>query len=357
MSALQTWLVHNEWLGIAGWRWLLALGIATLGPLVSMAVLKLLARNLSRHAFGGIRAVGTAAACTRWWLTTLAFVLIGMQGLLSTRAGHSLAWLADAVIAIQCGLWGNSLLRSWSTNTLQRAEKGAYNPVVLAMLGWLARTMLWATLLLISLSVAGVNISAFVASLGVGGVAVALALQNILSDLFASIAIGLDKPFELDQLVSFDDVTGTIVHVGVKTTRVRASTGEEVVIGNARLLSQTVRNYARMQQRRAVLNLGITYDTPAEVVADIPNMLQQIIEATPAACFARAHFKSFGDSALLFEAVYYVDSPDYAVYMDVQQAINLAVLRRFAEQRISFAFPTQSLQLSGALQMQIPGGA
>lgn len=345
-ESFHQWAIHVTFLDIPAWRWLIGAATAVIGTLLTLAALTLVGRTLERRHLAVARALGAAARQTRWWLVGAAFMALGAQALgLSDRANRYIGLVGTIAIAIQVGLWANSLVRAWTTQTLSNDEAHAHNPVVLAMMSWFARIIVWATLLLAALSVAGVNITAFVASLGVGGVAVALALQNILGDLFASMSIGLDKPFEIGQFITFGDVAGTIVHVGVKTTRIKSISGEEIVIGNAELLGNTLHNYARMRERRIVFGFGVTYDTSADTMRAIPGMVRAIAEATPDVRVDRVHFKGFGESSLDFEVVYFVTNPDFNRYMDAQQAMNLAMMEAFAERHIEFAFPTRTLLL------------
>jgi small-conductance mechanosensitive channel len=215
----------------------------------------------------------------------------------------------------------------------------------LTSVGFILRMTIWVILLLIGLSNLGVDITALVAGLGISGVAVALALQNILGDLFASFSIVLDKPFVIDDFIIVDSYMGTVEHVGLKTTRMRSLSGEQLIFANADLLKSRIRNYKRMYERRVVFSIGVVYQTSYEHITRIPAMIRGAIESNAQVRFDRAHFKGFGDYALLFEVVYWVLNPDYTLYMDIQQAINLDVFKQFEEAGIEFAYPTQSLFL------------
>lgn len=192
-------------------------------------------------------------------------------------------------------------------------------------------------------NIPGVNITALVASLGVGGIAIALALQNILSDIFASLTITLDKPFVIGDFIIVGDLLGVVENIGLKTTRIRSLSGEQLIFSNNDLLTSRIRNYKRMRERRVPFTIGVTYDTPAEKLRKIPAKAKEIIESLDDVRFDRAHFKAHSDYSLDFEIVYYVLGADYNLYMDRQQAINLALHEYFAEQGIEFAFPTQTL--------------
>ncbi len=170
----------------------------------------------------------------------------------------------------------------------------------------MGKVVLWALVLLLALDNLGVDVTALVAGLGIGGIAVALALQNVLGDLFASLSIALDKPFVIGDFIVVDTLSGNIEHVGLKTTRIRSLSGEQIVISNTDLLHTRIRNFKRMQERRILFSIGVEYQTPAEKLEKIPGWLQDIVSSVPLARFDRAHFKSFGDFALLFEIVYYV---------------------------------------------------
>jgi small-conductance mechanosensitive channel len=208
------------------------------------------------------------------------------------------------------------------------------------------RTLLWSVIALAVLSNLGVNITAFIASLGVGGIAVALAVQNILGDLFASLAIAVDKPFEVGDFVVVGGVAGTVQMIGLKTTRIRSLQGEEVVMSNTDILKQTINNYRPMRERRIVFAFGVAYDTPAEKIEAIPGVVKRLVDAQEKLRFDRAHFKAFGDSSLDFEVVYIVKDPAYNTYMDMQQALNVGLMREFAAMGVEFAFPTRTIHIA-----------
>ncbi len=192
----------------------------------------------------------------------------------------------------------------------------------------------------------GVDVTAMITGLGIGGVAVALALQNILGDLFGSLSILLDKPFVVGDFVVVGSTMGTIERIGLKTTRIRALSGEQLVVANSDLLSSRIQNFKRMQQRRAQFSLGVTYQTPLDTVAKLPAVIRECIESQQGVRFERAHFMSFGDSALQLEGVYWVLSPDMTRHMDLQQEIFLAIGRRFASLGVEFAYPTRTVHLA-----------
>ena len=215
-----------------------------------------------------------------------------------------------------------------------------------ALLGIFARGGVWVVALLLVLDNVGVNVGTLVAGLGVGGVAIALATQNVLGDVFASVSILLDKPFVVGDFIILDNYMGVVERIGIKTTRVRSLDGELIVFANADLLKSRIRNYKSLGQRRVLFRVGVVYETPPEVLEKLPGILREAVTAQQGTRIDRAHFASYGDSALVFEVVYYVVSGDYNVYMDIQQAINLAIFRRFTEVGAAFAYPTQTLRIA-----------
>ncbi|MCF7202829.1 mechanosensitive ion channel family protein [Pseudomonas oligotrophica] len=248
-------------------------------------------------------------------------------------------------LAFQIALWLDTAVRLWM-DSLTRDGK-ARNPVTTTIIGIMLRIVVWTMMLLSILANLGVNITAMVASLGVGGIAIALAVQTLLSDVFASLSIGIDKPFEIGDFVVFGEVAGNIEHIGLKSTRIRSLSGEQVVCSNADLLRQIVHNYKRMNTRRIVFKFGITYNTPSDKVRAVGQLVKRIIDGVEQARFDRAHFLAFDDSQLTFEVVYIMQTSDYNQYMDAQQEINLGLLDGLRELGVSFAFPTRSVEFIG----------
>jgi small-conductance mechanosensitive channel len=252
--------------------------------------------------------------------------------------------LVVAVLA-QGGIWVSSALSQWLGVLRQKRADRDEAATWLSGLEWAGKLVIWSLVVLIGLENLGVDVGGLMAGLGIGGIAVALAVQNILGDLFASLSIYLDQPFVVGDFLAVDDYLGSVEDIGLKTTRLRSLSGEQLVFSNGDLLKSRIRNYGRMYERRVVFSVGVTYDTPPEKVEKIPNIIRESIEAQENTRFDRAHFKQFGDFALVVETVYYVLVPDYGVYMDIQQAVNLALLHRFHEEGIDFAYPTQTLLL------------
>ena len=214
----------------------------------------------------------------------------------------------------------------------------------------IAVVVIWLAGLLFLLDNLGMDVTAIVAGLGIGGIAAALAAQALLGDLFSYFVILLDKPFELGDFLIFGDVLGTVDKIGVKNTRIRSLGGELIIVPNHDLTSNRIRNYRHMERRRVVFRVGVVYGTLPEHLREIPQSIREIIEREQMTTFDRAHFASYGEWSLAFEVVYYVLSPDYNLYMDIQQRINLALYDVFAERGITFALPTRTVNLNGTAQ-------
>lgn len=247
---------------------------------------------------------------------------------------------------LQVGIWATAALRFLVT------RRAATDPAAQSSVGvlmFVGQLLSWAIFALLALDNLGINITALVAGLGIGGIAIALAVQNILSDLLASVSIILDKPFEAGDFIIVDNMMGTVENIGIKTTRLQSLSGERLVFPNSNLINSRIRNFRHMRERRVVFTLGVVYQTPAAQIEAIPGLIKEAIEAQANARFDRANFKEYGDSALLFEAVYYVTDPDYNLYMNVHEAINLGIMHRFQARDIEFAYPTRTLYLSSTV--------
>jgi small-conductance mechanosensitive channel len=257
--------------------------------------------------------------------------------------------ISATALLLQLAVWGDTGLRAWRDQYRRKlrelggdVSRGASTTI----LGFLARLMLWVVVFLMLLDNFGFNITTLVASLGIGGVAVALAVQNILGDLFASLSIMLDKPFEIGDFIIVGDVLGSVEHIGLKTTRIRGLGGEQVVFSNGELLKSRIHNHKRMESRRVAFILRIAYGTSEQQLAAIPEMIMRIVTAQPNIDFERAHFMHYGEWSLDFEVVYHFKNPDYPQHMDAQQAIFLNLYRAFEREGIQFAHPLQIVRLA-----------
>mgnify|MGYP006300761555 CR=1 FL=1 len=209
------------------------------------------------------------------------------------------------------------------------------------------KIILYTVALIIVFDNMGVQITALITGLGIGGVAIALAAQAILGDLFSYFTIFFDRPFEVGDFIKVGEFRGTVEHIGIKTSRVRSLSGEELVFSNTDLTNSRLQNYGKMMDRRVIFQIGVTYDTSLEKLQSIQSMIKDIIDRTEQAEYERAHFHSFGDFSLNFEIVFLVLSNDYLHYMNVRHAVNMDIVKRFREEGIEFAFPTQTIELQG----------
>lgn len=269
---------------------------------------------------------------------------------LSDKVSNMVRILVIIGFLIQAAIWGNGVIVFWINRyKKQKLETDPASVTTITALGFIGKIVLWTVILLLALDNLGVDITGLIAGLGIGGVAIALAVQNILGDLFASLSIVLDKPFVIGDFIIVDNYLGAVQHIGLKTTRIQSLSGEQLVFSNSDLLSSRIRNYKKMYERRVVFSIGVIYQTPYEKIAVIPKMIREIIKEQELVRFDRAHFKEYGNSSLNFEIVYYVKSPEYIKYMDTQQAINLEIFHCFEKEGIEFAYPTQTLYLQSEL--------
>lgn len=207
----------------------------------------------------------------------------------------------------------------------------------------IVKALLWIVGILLILSNLGINVTSLIASLGIGGLAIALALQKVLEDLFSSFSIYFDKPFVVGDMIVIGSDEGVVERIGLKTTRLRTLQGEQLIISNKELTNSRVQNFQRLETRRVVQIIGVTYDTPKEKLEKISALIEGVIVALEEVRFDRCHFQSYGDFSINFELVYYVLSSDYMIYMDKQEAVNFGILEAFEKEGIEFAFPTQTI--------------
>ncbi len=286
---------------------------------------------------------------TKFLFVALVALYVGARSLnLPPEVDDLLSTILVLGFLIQGASWANGfvnfMLESWAR---QKFEADPTISTALGSVGFLIRFAVWATFIMLALDNLGIDVGPLVASLGIGGLALALALQGVLGDLFASLTIIFDKPFAVGDYIQVGDLAGTVQHVGLKSTRIRAATGEQLVFANADLLGSRIRNFQSRQERRCAFTLGVTYDTSSEKLGRIPDLIRKIIESRENTRFDRSFFLAFGDSALNFETVYYMLVPDFQTYGETHHAINLEIFRTFAEEGIEFAYPTQTVYLEG----------
>ncbi len=335
-------------------QWALAAGIAVAVFLVVYAIrgivlsrARALERSERRPLLAFILRLVSRISIT---LVIVLSVVAGSQALAMNDAlKKALAVIVVVGLSWQALAWGHVILDALLAEFVKRrpGPDGQPDPSLLAgmsLLRFIALITLYAAVALIALSNLGVEVTPFIAGLGVTGIAVALAVQSILHDLFSSLSIVLDKPFVVgDYIVVSADHQGTVEKIGLKTTRVRSLSGEQLVFANSDLLGSRIRNYKRMAERRVVFTVSATYGTSPEKIERAQAIITDAIKAQDQLRFDRAHFKALGPASLEFEAVYFVVSPDYMVYMNAQQAINLEIMRGFAAEGIDFAYLMQTL--------------
>jgi small-conductance mechanosensitive channel len=249
---------------------------------------------------------------------------------------------------LQVGLWAGRSLEFYLQ--IQEMERGPDRVFAgsLDIINFVVRMLIWSLLTLVALENLGVNITALLAGLGVGGVAVALALQNVLGDLFASLSIALDKPFVVGDTLTIDTFTGAVERIGIKSTRLRSDTGEQIILSNADILKSRVRNFGRAPEQRALATIRVGYATPGETLKGIPKLLESIVREQANARFERCHLKALGESCLQFELSYFVQHPKINPLLDLQQAVNLRIIEEFRRLGVEFAYPAQRVLIESA---------
>lgn len=358
---LLDWFESTTFLGISMANWAVAIGAALLAWLLMTLGLRFALRRAERLTQRTTNRVDDllldVLAGTNRLLILAVSLLVGV-GMLSlpdpwpARVAH--LWFI--ALALQVGLWGNRAIKAGLRGYVARNSSPGMTQVSASatLMSWGLNIALWAVVLLSVLANVGVNITAFVASLGVGGIAVALAVQNILGDVFASLSIAVDKPFEVGDFIVTGNIVGTVAHVGVRSTRVRALSGEQIVVSNTELLKQTINNYKQMEQRRIVFKFRVGYDTSAEQAEEIPRIVERVIRANDKVRFDRAHLLAFGTEALEYEVVYIVLEADYNRYMDYQQGINLALMRELQALGVTFGLPMRKVVVAGPVALAQP---
>lgn len=330
-------------------QWLIFLGVVIVLTLTLFTLNKLFIRRFQEFAKDTENQFDDLIVRLLSKNSTLVLIIVSLYiGSLFLNINETIASARRSMIVIallsQVAFWCTSII-SYYTGELIKKEKtkAGERTTQIKAVSFIVRTILWGVIILLIINNLGFNITTLIAGLGIGGIAVALALQNLLGDILASLSIILDKPFEVNDYIVIGDMQGNVQSIGLKTTRVKSLSGEQLVFPNNDLLQSRIKNYKKMEKRRALFKLGVVYDTPYEKLEKIPVILKEIIDQEPNAEFQRAHFHSYGNFSLNFEIVYNVDSNDYGQYMDAQQSINLAIFKNFKEKGIDFAYPTQTL--------------
>ncbi len=338
-----------EVLGNTALRWLLAtatlLGTIALLFVVKRAVVRRLSRMSERTTtlYDDV----LVKVLDRTSPVTIAGAGLAAGARVLDLPGETDLWVGRALVVVLCVQLGR-----WLTDSVQRVLDTKQDPdrppgqkTAGAAASFVTNLVVWTVVILVVLSNFGVEVSTLIAGLGIGGVAAALAVQNVLGDLFSAFSIYVDRPFDLADFVVVGDYAGNVEKIGWRSTQLRSISGEMIVLANSDLAQSRIRNFKRMQERRVVVQFGVEYGTPAAKVEAMPKMIREVVEAVEGVRFDRAHFKGYGDSSLDFETVFYVLAPDYTIFMDRQQAFLLGIYRRFEEEGLSFAFPTRTMHL------------
>ncbi|HJY36281.1 MAG TPA: mechanosensitive ion channel family protein [Steroidobacteraceae bacterium] len=343
--------LFENFLGNAPWRWLVAGGIA-----FGILFVLLLLRRLASTQYARLAATPQdeflelplhVASRTTLWFLVIASLFLGLQTLeLPPKGARVLVTLFTVACFWQIGLWATASVLA----ALERKQRHALATDRAAagsigIIGFMARLTIWALVLLLTLDNLGIEIKPLLAGLGIGGIAVALAAQNILGDLFASLSITLDRPFVIGDSLQIDDFNGTVEYIGVKSTRLRSVNGEQIIIPNSNLVASRVRNNTRATERRVVLTISVSQDTSPAELQKISGLIRSLIEAYPDVRFDRSHFAKITAASFDFEAVYIVKTTEYNRHMDILQEINLRLVEAFQKQGVAFAYPVQRLYL------------
>ena len=357
-------MFDHEFLGNTFLNWFIGFGIAV-GLWCVLLILRRTLTRIVRHIAG---------KSTTWWCELPIIPIERAQGWflavvslfagsrlleLSVTVENSLWILLVAATLVQAGWWAHCMVSSLVNRHRGRMlQEDPSRVATIGVLGIIVQSGLWVLVALLLLANAGVEITPLIAGLGVGGIAIALAVQTILGDLLASLSITLDKPFVEGDWLRIDDLEGTVEHIGVKSTRLRSVTGEQIVLSNADLLKSRVRNMGRMPERRALLQLGVAYETPPAKLDAVSGIVEKAVVGVPGTRFEYCKMRGFGDSALQFELVYFVPNPATARYkfLDIGDAVNRRIHAAFAEAGIDFAYPTRTVIVRGAAAAGGPTG-
>ena len=320
----------------------------TVLPLLRALIVRRLRKRTTAHPIAFLLLVRTLIdATTRIFIVAVATWLALRWLETPPKVDRFMETAILVVVWWQIGHWLSAIVRHTIDTRRGHDLAGAEGAASLNILRFVGTVVVWVVAFLMLLTSLDVKIGPLVAGLGIGGVAVALAVQNVLGDLFASMSIALDKPFRVGDALTVGDEKGTVEYIGIKSTHLRANSGEQIVISNSDLLKSRVRNFTRLTERRAELKLRVAYETPRQLIGELPRIIEAAVGAGKNARFERAHFVRYGDYALEFEATYVVEASDYVAFLDAQQAINLQLLDEFARRGVMLAYPTtRSLTIS-----------
>ena len=336
---------------LAGW---IIAGLVASAAWVSLTLVRrLIASRYRRYSAGGhptpVRLIFYLLGNTKQFLVLALAFYAGQEDLsFPPKEQHIIDNAVLMLFLLQVGLWAGRTLKFYLE--VKEMERGPDRVFAgsLDIINFVAQMLIWSLLVLVALENLCVNITALLAGLGVGGVAVALALQNVLGDLFASLSIALDKPFMVGDTLTIDTFTGAVERIGIKSTRLRSDTGEQIILSNADILKSRVRNFGRASEQRALATIRVDYATPDETLKDIPKLLETIVREQANARFDRCHLKVLGEYCLQFELAYFVEHPKINPLLDLQQAVNFRILEEFRRLGVEFAYPAQRVVVESA---------
>jgi small-conductance mechanosensitive channel len=329
--------------------WAIAFSVAILVLLLLLIARRFIVARHGRYLQSGrvapVRLVAHLAGGTRQFFMIPFAVYIGERWLaLGARVERASSYAMLLLVLTQAGIWATRtitfLIAEREARELGRAGDSGIKSS-LTIIAFAGRIIVWSIVLLVALDNLGVNITALLAGLGVGGIAVALALQNILGDLFASLSIALDQPFVIGDSLEIGDHSGVVERIGIKSLRLRSGSGEQIILANADALRSRVRNFGRAAERRAIFSIGVQYETPAEKLALIPKLVAEAVAPERRARLERCHLRQFGDFALIYEISLYSLDPTLELLLDRQHAISLRIIETFRRNGIEFAYPAQ----------------
>jgi small-conductance mechanosensitive channel len=330
--------------------WVVA-GLLCASVWIGLSIVRRLIMARSKHYAGAghpipVRLTLHVLANTKQFLILALAVCVGQEGLTFTpKLQHIIDDAVVMAILLQLGLWAVRALKFYlQIKELERGPDRGFTGS-LDIINFVAQALIWSLLSLVALENLGINITALLAGLGVGGVAVALALQNVLGDLFASLSIALDKPFVVGDRLTIDAFGGVVERIGIKTTRMRSDAGEQIILSNADILKSRVRNYGRAPEQRALATIRLPYGTPRDTLHAIPKVLEGIVLEQPNARFERCHLKSLEEACLQFELSFFVQQPKINSLLDLQQAVNFRIIDEFRRLGVEFSYPTQRIVL------------
>ncbi len=353
-DALWNRHVRPLWLILSSWNdpmdWFLAAG-ALMVTLTAIELLRTLSRGkLQRLAEKSPTAIDNVVvsvlAKTQHLFAVVIAVALGVWVLKVPNWVN--AWVIEVVLVacvLQAALWAQAGLATVLERQRDRAESASMRTIV-ATFAFVGKLLIWSIVVVFVLANLGIEVTALLAGLGIGGVAAALAVQNVLGDMIAAVSLFFDRPFDIGDFIIVGSELGVVEGLNLRSTRVRALSGQLIVFANSDLAKSRIHNYGRMRERRVVFDFRVVYGTPFAKLELIPRLVREAVEACEGVRFDRSHFKGYGSYALEFETVFYVLSPDYNVYMDRQQAVNLGIYDRFEREGIEFAVPTRMLHIA-----------